>query len=136
MGGKDGQNTSRYQIIEQKKGKIDEENLVVCDVSVLAYLRGDGGTKLGDGHKVVEIVDLHDGGEGSAGSLEEIERALARFLQAGRVGRNLNHLQRRKRHDPPALSSPAHEPSSQQAQPPLPFVDRFIAVCNRSPLGI
>lgn len=109
---------------------------MVCDVSVLAYLRGDGGTNLGDGYKVVEIVDLHNGGEGSAGSLEEVERALARFLQAGRVGRNLNHLQSRLRHDPPALSSPAHEPSSQQAQPPVTLVDRLLPVCNRSPLGI
>lgn len=108
---------------------------MVCDVSVLAYLRGDGGTNLGGGYEVVKIVDLHDGGEGSAGSLEEVDRTLARFLHAGRVGRNLNHLQRRMRHDPPALSSPAHEPSSNKRSPLFTLsVYRFHPFCTCSSL--
>lgn len=74
--------------------------LGISDVGVLADLGGDRGAELGDGDDIVEVVDLHDGGEGSAGHLEEFERPLASLLHARRVRRNLHHLQRRqRRHD-------------------------------------
>lgn len=64
---------------------------------VLADLGGDGGAEVGLGDDVVEVVDVHDGGDGSAGGPEEIEHPVPRLLQARRVRRHL-HGPQRERH--------------------------------------
>ena len=38
-----------------------KKNLGVCDVGVLADLRGDGRAKLRDGNDIVQIVNFHYG---------------------------------------------------------------------------
>lgn len=68
-------------------------------MSVLPNLGGDGGTELGGGNDVVQDVDFHDGRDGSARSLEELEHALTRLRQARRVRRHAHVLQRRRHLD-------------------------------------
>lgn len=72
-------------------------DLGVGDALVLADLLGDGGAELGRGDDVVEVVDLHDGGDGAARLPEEVEHAVPRLLQRRRVRRHL-HRAHRERH--------------------------------------
>jgi len=83
-----------------------EGNLGVGNVLVLADLLSDGGAELRGRDNVVEVVDLHDGGDGAACLLEEIEDAVPRLLQRGRVPRHL-HRSHRERH---RFESPAAPP--------------------------
>lgn len=64
-------------------------------MGVLADLRGDGGAKLGGFDDFVEDVDVHDGRDGSARRLEELENPLSRLLQVRRVWWNAYIFQRR-----------------------------------------
>lgn len=75
-----------------KKIKLKKKDLGVGDVGVLADLRGDGSAKLRRGNDFVKIVDFHDGGDGSAGSLEEIKDSMPCFVQSRRVWRHLHTL--------------------------------------------
>lgn len=43
-------------------------------------LVGDGGAELGRGDDVVEVVDLHDGGDGAARLPEEVKHVVPRLL--------------------------------------------------------
>lgn len=72
-------------------------DLGVGDALVLPDLLGDAGAELGGGHDVVEVVDLHDGGDGAAGLPEEVEHAVPRLPHRRRVRRNL-HRAHRERH--------------------------------------
>jgi len=87
--------------IESRGGTRKREwwkgNLGVGDVLVLADLLSDGGAELRGRDDVVEVVDLHDGGDGAACLLEEIEDAVPRLLQRGRVRRHF-HRSHRERH--------------------------------------
>lgn len=56
-------------------------HLGVGDVGILANLGGDCGAELGNGSDVVEVIDVHDGWDGSARWPEEIEDSVPRFLQ-------------------------------------------------------
>lgn len=86
-------------------------DLGVGDALVLADLLGDGGAELGRGDDVVEVVDLHDGGDGAARLPEEVEHAVPRLLQRRRVRRHL-HRAHRERHLSLSLSfsPPANRP--------------------------
>ena len=61
-------------------------------MSILADLGGDDRAKLRGGNDVVDGVNLHDSGDGSAGGLEEVEDTAACLLQAGGVGRHAQVL--------------------------------------------
>lgn len=63
-------------------------------MSVLADLGGDDCAELGGSNDVVEVVNVHDSGDRSAGGLEELEDAPPRLLQAGGVGRHAHVLHR------------------------------------------
>lgn len=100
-------------------------HLGVGDALVLPDLLGDAGAELGGGHDVVEVVDLHDGGDGAAGLPEEVEHAVPRLPHRRRVRRNLHraHGERHlfaltplRRLSPAAALSLAARP---QVAPPL-----------------
>lgn len=56
--------------------------LRVGDAGVLSDLCGDGGSELGDGDDVVEIVNIHHCRQRSARRLEELECPFPGLLQA------------------------------------------------------
>lgn len=92
-------------------------DLGVSDALVLADLLGDGGAELGRGDDVVEVVDLHDGGDGAARLPEEVEHAVPRLLQRRRVRRHL-HRAHRERHLSLSLLLSSGESASRPPQPP------------------
>jgi hypothetical protein len=89
-------------------------NLGVGDVLVFTDLLSDGRAELRGRDNVVEVVDLHDGGDRAACLLEEIEDAVPGLLQRGRVRRHL-HCPHRERH---RFESPA-------APPPVPVAGGY-----------
>lgn len=95
--------------IDKGEERDGRGNLGVGDILVLADLLGDGGAELGRGDNVVEVVDLHDGGDGAAGLLEEVEHAVPRLLKRRRVWGHLHRAHRER-----------HPSSTPPAAPPLP----------------
>ncbi|GER46304.1 aldolase-type TIM barrel family protein [Striga asiatica] len=78
----------------RKRRSRNGADLGIGDVGILADLGRDDGAELGRRGDVIEGVDFHDGGDGSAGGLEELEHPLPRLRQTGRVRRDAHVFHR------------------------------------------
>lgn len=106
-----------FDYVVQLLRRVEQKHinhLGVGDVLVFTDLLSDGRAELRGRDNVVEVVDLHDGGDRAACLLEEIEDAVPGLLQRGRVRRHL-HCPHRERH---RFESPA-------APPPVPVAGGY-----------